>query len=109
MNAPRVNVDIRRDLAMSLDVDPEKIANTLYDAFGNRRASTVTVASERYDVILEVARQYQLDPEALSNLYIRSNTGGLVPLSAVTTLSQTVAPLTVNYGIGQFPAATFST
>jgi HAE1 family hydrophobic/amphiphilic exporter-1 len=29
MSAPRVNVDIRRDLAMSLNVDPEKIANTL--------------------------------------------------------------------------------
>src|ERR1700733_7447342 len=92
MNAPRINVDIRRDLAMSLDVDPEKIANTLYDAFGNRRANTVMVASERYDVILEVARQYQRDPEGLSNLYIRSNNGRLVPLSAVTTLSQTVAP-----------------
>jgi hydrophobe/amphiphile efflux-1 (HAE1) family protein len=106
MNAPRVNVDIRRDLAMSLDVDPEKIANTLYDAFGNRRANTITVDSERYDVILEVARQYQRDPEALSDLYIRSNTGRLVPLSAVTTLTQTVAPLTVNH-IGQFPAITF--
>jgi HAE1 family hydrophobic/amphiphilic exporter-1 len=106
LNAPRVNVDIRRDLAMSLDVDPEKIANTLYDAFGNRRANTIMVASERYDVILEVARQYQRDPEALSDLYIRSNSGRLVPLSAVTTLRQTVAPLTVNH-IGQFPAITF--
>jgi len=107
MSAPRVNVDIRRDLAMSLDVDPEKIANTLYDAYGNRRADTVTVASERYDVILEVERQYQREPAALADLYIRSNGGRLVPLSAVTTLTQTVAPLSVNH-LGQFPAVTFS-
>ena len=106
MSAPRVNVDIRRDLAMSLDVNPENIANTLYDAYGNRRANTIMVASERYDVILEVARQYQRDPAALGDLYIRSNTGRLVPLAAVTTLTQTVAPLTVNH-IGQFPAVTF--
>jgi multidrug efflux pump subunit AcrB len=106
LSAPRVNVDIRRDLAMSLDVDPEKIANTLYDAYGNRRANTITVASQRYDVILEVAQQYQRDPAALGNLYIRSNTGRLVPLAAVTTLTQTVAPLSVNH-IGQFPAVTF--
>ncbi|HZD46779.1 MAG TPA: efflux RND transporter permease subunit, partial [Acidobacteriaceae bacterium] len=52
MSAPRVNVDMRRDLAMSLNVDPEKVANTLYDAYGNRRANTITVASEQYDVIL---------------------------------------------------------
>jgi len=107
MSAPRVNVDIRRDLAMSLDVDPEKIANTLYDAYGDRRADTVTVASERYDVILEVERQYQREPAALADLYIRSNGGRLVPLSAVTTLTQTVAPLSVNH-LGQFPAVTFS-
>jgi multidrug efflux pump subunit AcrB len=106
MTAPRVNVDIRRDLAMSLDVDPEKIADTLYDAYGNRRVNTIMVASERYDLILEVARQYQRDPAALADLYIRSNTGRLVPLSAVTTLTQTVAPLTANH-IGQFPAVTF--
>jgi hydrophobe/amphiphile efflux-1 (HAE1) family protein len=107
MSAPRVNVDIRRDLAMSLDVDPEKIANTLYDAYGNRRANTITVASERYDVILEVGQQYQRDPTALADLYIRSNAGRLVPLAAVTTLTQTVAPLSVNH-IGQFPAVTFN-
>jgi len=106
LSAPRVNVDIRRDLAMSLNVDPEKIANTLYDAYGNRRTNTIMVASERYDVILEVAKQYQRDPAALADLYIRSDTGRLVPLSAVTTLNQTVAPLTANH-IGQFPAVTF--
>jgi multidrug efflux pump subunit AcrB len=106
MSSPRVNVDIRRDLAMSLNLDPEKIANTLYDAYGNRRANTITVASEQYDVIIEVAKQYQRDPEALGNLYIRSNTDRLVPLSAVTTLTQTVAPLSVNH-VGQFPAVTF--
>lgn len=106
MSAPRVNVDIRRDLAMSLNVDPEKIANTLYDAFGNRRANTITVASQQYDVILESAPQYQHDPEAIGSIYLTSNTGRLVPLSAVTTLSQTVAPLAVNH-LGQFPAVTF--
>jgi len=106
MSAPRVNVDIRRDLAMSLNVGPEMIANTLYDAYGNRRANTIMVASQRYDVVLEVSPQYQHDPATLGDLYIRSNTGRLVPLSAVTTLTQTVAPLTANH-VGQFPAVTF--
>src|ERR1700728_3442891 len=106
LSAPRVNVDIRRDLAMSLGVDPQSIANTLYDAYGNRRPSTITVASEQYDVILEVRKEDQRDLESLGSLYIRSSTGRLVPLSAVTRLTQTVAPLRVNH-VGQFPAVTF--
>jgi HAE1 family hydrophobic/amphiphilic exporter-1 len=106
MSAPRVNVDIRRDLAMSLGVDPNQIANTLYDAYGNRIASTITVASQKYDVILEVAKMYQSDPDALGSLYLRSTAGRLVPLAAVTTRSETVAPMTVHH-VGQFPAVTF--
>ena len=106
MSAPRVNVDIRRDLAMSLNIDPSNIANTLYDAYGNRRASTITVGSEQQDVILEVLKEDQRDPEALGNLYLRSNVGRLVPLSAVTRLTQTIAPLSINH-VGQFPAVTF--
>ena len=106
MSAPRINVDIRRDLAMSLNVDPEKIANTLYDAYGNRRANTITVASQQYDVVLAVAPEYQRDPASLGSIYVASNTGRLVPLSTITTLNQTVAPLMVNH-LGQFPSVTF--
>ena len=106
MSAPRVNVDIRRDLAMSLGVDPDRIASTVYDAYGNRIASTITVASRKYDVILEVASAYQRGPEGLDSLYLRSNAGRLVPLAAVTTRSETVAPMTVHH-VGQFPAVTF--
>jgi hydrophobe/amphiphile efflux-1 (HAE1) family protein len=106
MSAPRVNVEIRRDLAMSLGVDADRIANTLYDAYGNRIASTITVASRKYDVILEVARNDQRDPDALESLYLRSDAGRLVPLAAVTTRTETVAPLTVHH-VGQFPSVTF--
>jgi multidrug efflux pump subunit AcrB len=75
---------------MSLNVDPEKIANILYDAYGNRRANTITVDSQQYDVVLEVAREYQRDPTSLGSIYVASNTGRLVPLSTITKLNQTV-------------------
>jgi multidrug efflux pump subunit AcrB len=70
MSAPPVNVDIRRDLAMSLDVDPEMIANTLYDAYGIRRANTIMVASQRYDVVMEVAPGISTIPDAPGDSYI---------------------------------------
>ena len=105
-SAPRLNIAIQRDLARSLDVDPEKIANTLYDAYGNRRASGITATSEQYDILLQVAKQYQQNPDALQSLYVLSNAGHLVPLSAVTTTTEAVAPLSAHH-IGQFPAVTF--
>ncbi len=106
LSSPRLNVDIDRDRALALGITPDQIANTLYDAYGNRRVSTIQAAANEYDVILEVRPQDQRDPSALSKLYIRSSTGKLVPLSAVTKLVQGVAPLSVNH-IGQLPAVTF--
>jgi HAE1 family hydrophobic/amphiphilic exporter-1 len=93
-------------LALALGVTPDVIANTLYDAYGNRRVTTITAASDQYDVVLEVLPQYQRDPAALRDLYIRSSSGKMVPLSAVSDLKQTVAPLTVSH-IGQLPAVNF--
>jgi HAE1 family hydrophobic/amphiphilic exporter-1 len=104
--SPRLNVDIDRNRALALGVTPDAIANTLYDAYGNRRVTTITAASNQYDVLLEVPPEYQRDPSALNKLYIRSNQGKMVPLAAVTDLKQTVAGLSVNH-IGQLPAVNF--
>ncbi len=104
--SPRLDVHIDRNLALAMGVTPDTIANTLYDAYGNRRVTTITAASDQYDVILEVPPQFQRDPAALRELYIRSNTGKMVPLAAVSDVKQTVAPLTVSH-IGQLPAINF--
>ena len=103
LNNPRVNVDIDRDRALALGVTPEQIANTLYDAYGNRRVSTISAPANEYDVIMEVLPAFRQDPAGLSKLYIRSSNNTLVPLSAVTRERQGVAPLSVNH-IGQLPA-----
>ena len=103
LSSPRVDVDIDRDRALALGITPEQIANTLYDAYGNRRVSTITTAANDYDVILEVLPQYQRDPAGLAKLYIRSSNNRLIPLSAVARGIQGVAPLSVNH-IGQLPA-----
>jgi len=39
--------------------------DTLYDAFGQRQVSTIFTQLNLYRVILEVAPQYQQNPEAL--------------------------------------------
>ncbi|MBV9405865.1 MAG: efflux RND transporter permease subunit, partial [Acidobacteriaceae bacterium] len=103
LSSPRLDVNIDRNRALALGVTPDAIANTLYDAYGNRRVTTIQTSSNQYDVLLEVLPEYQRNPAALRDLYIRSNQGKMVPLSAVAELNQTVAPLSVNH-IGQLPA-----
>ncbi len=103
---PRLDVQIDRNRALALGVTPDMIANTLFDAYGNRRVTTITTGANQYDVLLEVLPEFQRDPAALTQLYLKSSSGKTVPLSAVATLNQTVAPLSVNH-IGQLAAVNF--
>jgi HAE1 family hydrophobic/amphiphilic exporter-1 len=104
---PQVNVDIDRDKASALDVSPEQIQNALYSAFGSKQVSTIYTPTSEYWVVLELEPQYQQDPSALSMLYVRSASGGLVPLGSVAEISGSIGPLTVNH-LGQLPAVNIS-
>jgi HAE1 family hydrophobic/amphiphilic exporter-1 len=104
---PQVTVRIDRDRASALGVTPDQIETTLYNAYGSGQVSTIYTPTNEYQVIMELLPQYQLDPNALSLLYVRSDTGTLVPLDAVTTLTHTLGPLTINH-LGQLPSVTVS-
>ncbi|MBI3849887.1 MAG: efflux RND transporter permease subunit [Verrucomicrobia bacterium] len=104
---PQVMVEIDRDKAYSLGVAADQIENALYDAYGQRQVSTIYTDINEYWVVMEVEPKYQSDPDALSQLYIRSSTGKLIQLSAVAKLARTVGPMTVSHQ-GQLPAVTIS-
>jgi HAE1 family hydrophobic/amphiphilic exporter-1 len=104
---PQLLIDIDRNKASSLGVTAQQIESTLYNAFGQRQVSTIYTPSNGYWVILELEPRYQADPSALSLIYVRSNTGALVPLNAVAKLSRNVGPLTIGH-MGQLPAVTIS-
>jgi len=104
---PQVNVDIDRDKASALGITANQIEDALYYAYGSRQVSTIYAPNNQYQVILELEPEYQMDPSALSMLYIHSNNGQLVPLNTLATLTQDVGPLTVNH-LGQLPAVTIS-
>ena len=104
---PQVNITIDRDKASALGVSAQQVEDALSSAYSSRQISTIFAPNNEYQVILELEPQYQMDPSALPMLYIRSTRGVLVPLNAVTTLTQDVGPLTVNH-LGQLPAVTIS-
>ncbi|MGA2071804.1 MAG: efflux RND transporter permease subunit, partial [Sedimentisphaerales bacterium] len=104
---PQVNVDIDRDKASSLGVTAQQIEDALYSAYGTRQISTILTSTNEYEVILELEPKYQLDPASLGMLYVRSNSGQLVPLKSVANLSNSVGPMSVNHQ-GQLPAVTIS-
>jgi HAE1 family hydrophobic/amphiphilic exporter-1 len=104
---PQVNVEIDRDKASALGVTAQQVEDALSSAYSSLQVSTIYAPNNEYQVIVELEPRYQLDPSALSLLYIRSAQGALVPLNGVARLSPSAGPLTVNH-LGQLPAVTLS-
>ena len=104
---PEVRVAIDRDRAASLGVSAQQIESALYDAYGSRQVSTIYTPNNQYMVIMELLPQFQQDVNALRMLYVRSEKGDLVPLSAVANITQGVGPLSITHA-GQLPAVTIS-
>ncbi|HEY9614030.1 efflux RND transporter permease subunit, partial [Allocoleopsis sp.] len=104
---PQVQVQINRDQASAYGLTANQIETALNNAYGSRQVSTILAPEDQYQVIMGLDPQYQQDPSALELLYIRSNTGQVVPLNAVATITKGVGPLTISH-LGQLSAVTIS-
>jgi multidrug efflux pump len=98
---------IDRDTASRLGVTTAAIDATLYDAFGQRQVSTMYRQLNQYHVVMEVAPQFQQNPQALDRIYVRSSNGQQVPLSAFSHYAPSNSALSIPHQ-GQFPAITIS-
>ena len=74
---------IDRATAFRYGLTPDKIDNTLYDAFGQRQVSTIYNPLNQYHVVMEVAPRYLQSPDTLKLLYV-STSGGKARGSATT-------------------------
>src|SRR4029077_9390275 len=93
---PQVQVTMDRNKIGALGLTVNQVENALYNAYGTRQVSTIYAPNNQYQVILQVAPEFQRDPSALSMLYVRSATGQLVPLNTVASITTGTGPLTVN-------------
>jgi hydrophobe/amphiphile efflux-1 (HAE1) family protein len=98
---------IDRATASRLGVSPLTIDATLSDAFSQAQVSTTYMPLNQYHVVMEVAPEFQMDPDALKNIYVKSTTGAMIPLATVTHFEAQRIPLAVNHQ-AQSPATTLS-
>jgi hydrophobic/amphiphilic exporter-1 (mainly G- bacteria), HAE1 family len=104
---PQVGVEIDRERASALGVTASQVEQALYNSFGSRQISTIYTQTNQYWVIMELKPEYQRDPTALSQLFVRSQTGNLVPMGSVARFTKGVGPQSIQHN-GQLPAVTIS-
>ncbi len=97
-----------KDEAARYGIQPAQIDATLDDAFGQREVTQYFTPLKAYYVILEVRPDLQGSVDTLRKLYVRAQSGALVPLSTLVKVDTApVQPLVVNHQ-SQFPSVTIS-
>ena len=107
LKSPRVNVEIDRDKAASLQINALDIESALYQGFGPSWISTIYAPAAQYKVLIELLPKYQEHADSLQTIAFKTAAGALVPLQSVLTPQETVGPQTVNH-VGELPAVSIS-
>ena len=85
---PQLAVKIDRERASDLDIPLEDIAQTLRVMVDGARIVDLNADDQTVPIMLEAGSDKIRDPDDLINLYVRTRSGALVPLSSVVRLDE---------------------
>jgi multidrug efflux pump len=81
------NLVIDRATASRMNITPDQIDSTLYDAFGQRQISTLYTQFNQYHVILEASPEFQRNPQKLQDIYLQNSSSQTTTGSGSTSTS----------------------
>ncbi len=94
-DAPQVTVSIDRDRAAALGLPIRDIGTTLGLLVGGATVAQFDRDSKSYDIIMQVPENYRANPQRLTDFFVRSASGEMVPLSAVITVATNSSPASI--------------
>jgi multidrug efflux pump len=94
---PELVVSLDRDRAEDLGVPARDIATTLQTLLGGRRVARFTSENKLYDIILRLDPQDRATPSDITGLQVRGRNNTVVPLDAVTQVTEQIGPRQLNH------------
>jgi HAE1 family hydrophobic/amphiphilic exporter-1 len=103
-HSPQVYLDIDRTKAESLQVLPSDVFSTLQGYLGSSFVNLFNKFNQIFQVYIQADSAYRLQTKDMSNLYVRNQSGGMVPLSALLEVKRVQGTeLVIRYNL--YPAA----
>jgi hydrophobic/amphiphilic exporter-1 (mainly G- bacteria), HAE1 family len=96
-NTPQVTVEVNRDRANQLQVPVSDIFDTLQVFLGSTYVNDFNRFNRAYRVYVQADSQYRSNPERINSLYVRSQTGAMIPLGNLVKVTQTIGPSIISH------------
>lgn len=97
MNAPQLVIDVDRDKAESIGVKVGEIFNTIQVFIGSLYVNDFDYLDRSYRTYVQADSQFRSNPKDINQLYVRSQSGAMVPLNNLVTMKNTTAPPTISH------------
>jgi len=94
---PQFLITIDREKAKSLHVPLQQVTDTLGVYMGSAYVNDFDFNNRSYRVYLQADQQFRSEPKDMRQYYVRSDTGAMIPLDNLVTISQTASPQVINH------------
>ena len=96
-NDPQYLVTIDREKAKSLHVPLSQITDTLGVYMGSAYVNDFDFANRSYRVYVQADKQFRSTAQDIKQFYVRSDSGSMVPLDNLLTITQTTTPQVISH------------
>ncbi|MBE9052164.1 efflux RND transporter permease subunit [Nostocales cyanobacterium LEGE 11386] len=94
---PQMLVEVDRDKAKALQVSIDDIFGTLQTALGSQYVNDFNLQQRNYRVYVQADQQFRSNPQDINQLYVRSQTNQMIPLSNLISTTSIVGAQTINH------------
>jgi hydrophobe/amphiphile efflux-1 (HAE1) family protein len=91
-DTPAIQFELDRDKAESLNVPVSNVTTALQVNLGGYEVNDFNLLGRTWKVVVQADPKYRNDTTKLTNMYVPSKDGNLIPLSALVTSKQIIAP-----------------
>jgi HAE1 family hydrophobic/amphiphilic exporter-1 len=96
-NDPQYLVTIDREKAKSLHVPLSQITDTLGVYMGSSYVNDFDFNNRSYRVYVQADKQFRATSQDMKQFYVRSDSGAMVPLDNLITITQTTTPQVISH------------
>ncbi|MEO0459063.1 MAG: efflux RND transporter permease subunit, partial [Cyanobacteria bacterium P01_A01_bin.114] len=95
--APKLQIEVDRERAESLQVPPSSVFNALQSYIGSQYVNDFNLGRRTYRVYLQADPQFRAEPDDINQIYVRSNLGEMIPLGNLVSSTPTTGAQTINH------------
>ncbi|MBN2008696.1 efflux RND transporter permease subunit [candidate division KSB1 bacterium] len=93
---PQVQIIVNRDMCARYGINVDEVQEIVEAAVGGEVIGQVYLGVRRFDVLVRMKDKFRNTVDAISQLYVHTSNGSLIPLADVAEIKTVIGPVQIN-------------